>query len=103
MLSFPDIVFRYTTHEKNCFLFDPRFFLTSVSLRSETVLLKSGKRLEGNIINQDKETVTFKLADGTTKVFQKSNIRKISFTKIAEPNPKKEETQKNDEKNKKKR
>ncbi|WP_420805471.1 LA_0442/LA_0875 N-terminal domain-containing protein [Leptospira weilii] len=78
------------------------FLLTSASLGSETLLLKSGKKVEGRIVDQDKETVTFKLADGTTKVFQKSNIRKISFSKIAENPPKKEETQKNKEIEKKK-
>ncbi|WP_409259254.1 LA_0442/LA_0875 N-terminal domain-containing protein, partial [Leptospira borgpetersenii] len=73
------------------------FLISSVSLRSEVLLLKSGKQVVGNIINQDKETVTFKLTDGTTKVFQKSVIRKISFTKIADPIFKKEEISKNKE------
>ncbi|EMO60867.1 hypothetical protein LEP1GSC133_5185 [Leptospira borgpetersenii serovar Pomona str. 200901868] len=73
------------------------FLISSVSLRSEVLFLKSGKQVVGNIINQDKETVTFKLTDGTTKVFQKSVIRKISFTKIADPIFKKEEISKNKE------
>ncbi|PJZ57635.1 LA_0442/LA_0875 N-terminal domain-containing protein [Leptospira barantonii] len=64
------------------------------SLRSETILLKSGEKLDGNIVGQDKETVTFKLTDGTTKVYQKSQIKKISFAKITEPTSKKEEAQK---------
>lgn len=65
------------------------FLTVTVSLKSETVLLKSGKKIEGNILNQDKETVTFRLSDGTTKVFQKSSIQKISFSKITEPISKK--------------
>lgn len=64
------------------------------SLRSETILLKSGEKLDGNIVGQDKETVSFKLADGTIKVYKKSQIKKISFAKIAEPTSKKEEAQK---------
>nr|WP_078130295.1 hypothetical protein [Leptospira alexanderi] len=79
------------------------FLLSSVSLRSEVLLLKSGKQVEGNIIGQDKETVTFKLADGTTKVFQKTIVRKISFTKIVEPISKKEEVRKNKEEDQRKK
>lgn len=74
------------------------------SLRSETILLKSGEKLDGTIVGQDKETVTFKLADGTTKVYKKFQIKKISFAKITEPvASKKEETQKIEEDNKKKK
>lgn len=58
------------------------FLTTTVSLKSETVLLKSGERIEGNILNQDKETVTFRLSNGTTKVFQKSKIQKYLFQKL---------------------
>ncbi|UOG62095.1 hypothetical protein MAL07_02560 [Leptospira noguchii] len=78
------------------------FLTTTVSLKSETVLLKSGERIEGNILNQDKETVTFRLSNGTTKVFQKSKIQKISFSKIIETIPKKEETKNKEEEKKRK-
>ncbi|KAK2620581.1 hypothetical protein CFV95_017010 [Leptospira interrogans] len=78
------------------------FLTVTVSLKSETVLLKSGKKIEGNILNQDKETVTFRLSDGTTKVFQKSSIQKISFSKITEPISKKEETKNKEEEKKRK-
>ncbi|EMN49096.1 hypothetical protein LEP1GSC088_3443 [Leptospira interrogans str. L1207] len=78
------------------------FLTVTVSLKSETVLLKSGKKIEGNILNQDKETVTFRLSDGTTKVFQKSSIQKISFSKITEPISKKEETKNKEEEKKEK-
>ncbi|MBM9578258.1 hypothetical protein JWG45_13960 [Leptospira sp. 201903070] len=61
------------------------FLFANLSLLGETILLKSGDKLEGMIVAQDKESVTFKLADGTTKVFPKSAIRKISFGKIVEP------------------
>lgn len=95
MLIFPDTVISIIEFMKKIISYSILVFLfSSVSLRSEVLLLKSGKQVVGNIINQDKETVTFKLADGTTKVFQKSVIRKISFSKIAEPNVKKEETKK---------
>ncbi|AXR67865.1 hypothetical protein DPV73_07415 [Leptospira mayottensis] len=79
------------------------FLFSSVSLRSEVLLLKSGKQVEGKIISQDKETVTFKFTDGTTKIFQKSIIRKISFTKITGPISKKEEVRKNKEEDQKKK
>lgn len=55
-------------------------------LNAETILLKSGEKLEGHIVSQDKETVRFKLEDGTVKTYPKSSIRKISFAKIPETN-----------------
>ncbi|TGM09622.1 hypothetical protein EHQ76_02385 [Leptospira barantonii] len=79
------------------------FVFSVSSLRSETILLKSGDKLEGNIVGQDKETVTFKLTDGTTKVYKKSQIKKISFAKITEPTPNKEDTRKTAEEEKKKK
>ncbi|EMP00674.1 hypothetical protein LEP1GSC171_2628 [Leptospira santarosai str. HAI1380] len=104
MLIFPDTVISIIEFMKKIISYSILVFLfSSVSLRSEVLLLKSGKQVVGNIINQDKETVTFKLADGTTKVFQKSVIRKISFSKIAEPNVKKEETKKNKEETQRKK
>ncbi|TGL74448.1 LA_0442/LA_0875 N-terminal domain-containing protein [Leptospira yasudae] len=64
--------------------------LFSFSLQSETLLLKSGQKMEGHIVSQDKESVTFKLDDGTVKVLPKSTIRKISFAKIPDATTKKE-------------
>ncbi|RHX95280.1 hypothetical protein DLM76_08200 [Leptospira yasudae] len=64
--------------------------LFSFSLRSETLLLKSGQKMEGHIVSQDKESVTFKLDDGTVKVLPKATIRKISFAKIPDATTKKE-------------
>ncbi|PJZ44883.1 LA_0442/LA_0875 N-terminal domain-containing protein [Leptospira brenneri] len=64
------------------------------ALRSETLLLKSGEKLEGNIVDQDKDYVTFKLADGTTKVYKKTQIKKISYAKVVDQASKKEEAQK---------
>ncbi|TGL90009.1 hypothetical protein EHQ68_06170 [Leptospira congkakensis] len=55
------------------------FLFSNVSLRSETILLKSGEKWEGSVLAQDKDSVTIKLADGKTKVFPKSVIRKVSF------------------------
>nr|WP_061231127.1 hypothetical protein [Leptospira weilii] len=104
MLTFPDTVSPINKLMKKTISYSIFvFLLSSVSLRSEVLLLKSGKQVEGNIISQDKETVTFKLTDGTTKVFQKTIIRKISFTKIVEPISKKEEIQKHKEEGQRKR
>ncbi|XDD50671.1 hypothetical protein AB3N59_02370 [Leptospira sp. WS92.C1] len=71
------------------------FFLFSAfhSLQSATILFKSGEKLEGTVINQDKETVTIKLADETSKTYPKKLIRKIFFGKIEEPPPSQKETQ----------
>ncbi|PJZ53782.1 LA_0442/LA_0875 N-terminal domain-containing protein [Leptospira adleri] len=69
------------------------FLSANLSLRSETILLKSGEKLEGSIVAQDKESVTVKLADGNTKVFPKSAIRKVSFAKTSEPSSPKKEPQ----------
>ncbi|MBM9501454.1 hypothetical protein JWG44_14460 [Leptospira sp. 201903071] len=76
------------------------FLFANVSLVGETILLKSGDKLEGTIVAQDKESVTFKLAEGNTKVFPKSAIRKISFGKIKEPSPLKKEPQVSEEEKK---
>lgn len=57
------------------------FLFVNLSLRSETILLKSGEKLEGKILAQDKDSVTFKLVDGNTKVFLKSAVRKVSYAK----------------------
>ncbi|EMY69849.1 LA_0442/LA_0875 N-terminal domain-containing protein [Leptospira vanthielii] len=57
------------------------FLISNLSLRSETILLKSGEKWEGSILAQDKDSVTIKLADGSKKVFSKSVIRKVSFAK----------------------
>ncbi|AOP32863.1 hypothetical protein A0128_02635 [Leptospira tipperaryensis] len=76
------------------------FLFANLSLGSETILLKSGDKLEGAIVAQDKESVTFKLADGTTKVFSKSVIRKISFGKIVESPSIKKESQVSDQEKK---
>lgn len=67
--------------------------IANVSLRSETILLKSGEKWEGSILAQDKDSLTIKLADGSTKVFPKSSVRKVSFAKKQEPTPLKNETQ----------
>ncbi|TGL72228.1 LA_0442/LA_0875 N-terminal domain-containing protein [Leptospira jelokensis] len=67
--------------------------LANASLRSETILLKSGEKWEGVILAQDKDSLTIKLGDGSTKSVPKSAIRKISFAKKSEPSPQKNETQ----------
>lgn len=69
------------------------FLFFSGSLRSETILLKSGEKWEGTVLTQDKDIVTIKLADGNTKRIPKSAIRKVSFAKKAESNPVKVEPQ----------
>lgn len=51
------------------------------SLRSETIFLKSGEKLEGSVLAQDKDSVTIKLANGNTKVFPKSAVQKVSYGK----------------------
>ncbi|MBM9547421.1 hypothetical protein JWG40_10365 [Leptospira sp. 201903074] len=53
----------------------------NLSLRSETILLKSGEKLEGSVLAQDKDSVTIKLANGNTKVFPKSAVQKVSYGK----------------------
>lgn len=94
MLRFPDTGCKPIQSMKKIISLSLSVFLfTNLSLGSETILLKSGDKLEGSIVSQDKESVTFKLADGNTKVYPKSAIRKISFAKIAEPTPVKKEPQ----------
>ncbi|XDD47495.1 hypothetical protein AB3N60_05250 [Leptospira sp. WS39.C2] len=61
------------------------FLFTNSALRSETIQLKSGEKIEGSVLAQDKDTVTIKLADGNTKVYPKSLIRKVSFAKKSDP------------------
>ncbi|MGE8723026.1 LA_0442/LA_0875 N-terminal domain-containing protein [Leptospira terpstrae] len=65
----------------------------NLSLRSETILLKSGEKWEGSVLAQDKDSVTVKLADGNTKVFSKSVIQKVSFGKKSESSTLKKEPQ----------
>ncbi|MCW7471569.1 LA_0442/LA_0875 N-terminal domain-containing protein [Leptospira kanakyensis] len=60
------------------------FLFVNLSLRSETIQLKSGEKWEGTILAQDKDSVTMKLTDGSTKVFPKSVVRKVSFGKKSE-------------------
>lgn len=60
------------------------FLFLNFSLRSETILLKSGEKWEGKILAQDKDSVTIKLVDGNTKVFSKSVILKVSFGRATE-------------------
>ncbi|TGK34950.1 hypothetical protein EHQ12_11655 [Leptospira gomenensis] len=55
-------------------------------LNAETILLKSGEKMEGSIVGQSKETVEFRLEDGSVKTYPKTLIRKISFAKTAAPN-----------------
>lgn len=57
----------------------------NISLLGETIHFKSGEKLEGSVLSQDKDSVTIKLVDGNTKVFPKSMIRKVSFAKKIEP------------------
>lgn len=68
-------------------------FFANLSLRSETILLKSGEKWEGSVLAQDKDSVTVKLADGNTKVFSKSVIQKVSFGKKSESSTLKKEPQ----------
>lgn len=65
----------------------------NLSLRSETILLKSGEKWEGSVLAQDKDSVTVKLTDGNTKVFSKSVIQKVSFAKKSESSTLKKEPQ----------
>ncbi|TGK84664.1 hypothetical protein EHQ24_06645 [Leptospira noumeaensis] len=66
---------------------------TNLSLRSETIQLKSGEKWEGSVLAQDKDSVTMKLTDGSIKVFSKSVVRKVSFGKKSESSSLKIETQ----------
>lgn len=67
------------------------FLFVNLSLRSETIQLKSGEKWEGSILDQDKDSVTIKLADGNTKVFPKSAVRKVSYGKGSESSALKKE------------
>ncbi|MCW7472876.1 hypothetical protein CH354_11210 [Leptospira levettii] len=51
----------------------------NLSLRSETILFKSGEKIEGSVLAQDKDSVTIKLADGNTKVYPKTSIQKVLY------------------------
>lgn len=65
--------------------------ISNLSLRSETILLKSGEKWEGSVLAQDKDSITIKLADGNTKVFTKSVIRKVSYGKVPQSSSLKKE------------
>ncbi len=51
----------------------------SKGIRSEIVILKSGERIEGKIINQSRTKIELQKEDGTKLVIDKDNIEKIQF------------------------
>ncbi|PKA00317.1 hypothetical protein CH369_07395 [Leptospira levettii] len=77
----------------------------NLSLRSETILFKSGEKIEGSVLAQDKDSVTIKLADGNTKVYPKTSIQKVLYgrktdtaTLKKEPQPSEKEKKLREEK-----
>ena len=57
-------------------------FLVAGSLCAETLLLKSGARVEGTIISQNRTTVTIRTAGGD-QTFRKDAIRRIQYGQTA--------------------
>lgn len=57
------------------------FFFLSIgfSLNGETIILKSGKVLEGQILSQSKETLSYKAVDGKKHSLPKSVIFKVLY------------------------
>ena len=53
-------------------------FLFPVVLFGETIILKNGTSVSGQIVGQSRTTVTIKVG-GSTRVIQKSDIRRISY------------------------
>lgn len=69
------------------------YLIANASLFSETILFKSGEKVEGSVLSQDKDSVTIKLADGYTKVYPKSLIQKVFYGRKSESTTLKKEPQ----------
>lgn len=65
-------------------------FCVLVSIRADTLILKSGKTLEGKIIDQSRFQVRIRTVEGDVAV-AKSAVRRITFGTSAPPEPKQPE------------
>ncbi len=60
------------------------FVFLSAPVFSDTLFLREGKLIHGEVIDQTQTIVIFRLRDGSDKVFQKSSINRIGFGKTKE-------------------
>lgn len=58
------------------------FAMTTGILRAETVFLKDGMILDGNVISESGGTVKVRLKDKTTKAIPRANITRILYTEL---------------------
>ncbi|MCE9500878.1 MAG: hypothetical protein K8R21_10330 [Leptospira sp.] len=69
-------------HGKYCFLF--LVFLFTSPLFSETVLLRSGEILRGNVVEQSAKSLRLKLENGNEKVIDKDRILKVVYKSMSD-------------------
>lgn len=66
-------------------------FWAGISLHADVVYLKDGRKVEGHIIDQNRNIIRFRKTNGRITVFTKSIVKRVTYGKVASSNNKNKE------------